>query len=307
MNKNSFPIKFVLKYSAVLLLVILGFSYLSRKLGSGQGTLLDYEEERQAQLQTAENTDTQEVEAVQTKEAENARSQEVEKARSQEADATQSQETASSLLYYNGSPSNDRITYQEDFYYEPLSDDLIHAITGKSYPVCSAEISTDDLTYVHVLHYDFAGNPAEGELICNKYIAQDLVEIFYDLYLAEYQIEKITLIDRYDGDDTASMADNNTSCFNYRNVDGSSSLSRHAYGLAIDINPLYNPYIRYDKNGGQIVSPTEGEYYADRSNTFPYKIDTDDLCYRLFIEHGFTWGGNWNSCKDYQHFQKNLP
>ena len=103
------------------------------------------------------------------------------------------------------------------------------------------------------------------------------------------------------------MTDNNTSCFNYRVVDGTKSLSRHALGLAIDINPLYNPYIRYDKKGGQTVSPVEGEAYADRTVSFPYKIDPDDLCYRLFTEHGFTWGGNWNSSKDYQHFQKALP
>ena len=224
-----------------------------------------------------------------------------------------------SLLHYNGAPSPARVTYQDEFYYEPISDELLTYITGKSFPADSDKlsgsddnsdlnvISDEDLVYLHVLHYDFAGNPAEGELICNKYIADDLSEIFYELYLAEYQIEKITLVDRYDGDDLASMTDNNTSCFNYREVDGTASLSKHAYGLAIDINPLYNPYVRYDKNGGQIVSPAEGEYYADRSNTFPYKIDADDLCCRLFLEHGFTWGGNWNSCKDYQHFQKALP
>ena len=169
------------------------------------------------------------------------------------------------------------------------------------------DISYADLRYVHIIHYDFDGNLAEGELICHNFIAEDLLEIFYDLYASEYQIEKVTLIENYNGDDTASMADNNTSCFNYRVVDGTKSLSKHALGLAIDINPLYNPYIRYDKKGGQTVSPVEGEAYADRTVSFPYKIDPDDLCYRLFAEHGFTWGGNWNSSKDYQHFQKALP
>ena len=163
------------------------------------------------------------------------------------------------------------------------------------------------MRYVHIIHYDFDGKLAEGELICHNSIAEDLVEIFYDLYASEYQIEKVTLIENYNGDDTASMADNNTSCFNYRVVDGTKSLSKHALGLAVDINPLYNPYIRYDKKGGQTVSPVEGEAYADRTVSFPYKIDPDDLCYRLFTEHGFTWGGNWNSSKDYQHFQKALP
>lgn len=199
-----------------------------------------------------------------------------------------------------------RITWEDGFYYEPLSDGLAEYITGISYPANleNPAITVDELSYVHVLYLDFDGNPAEGELICNQAIAQDLVEIFHELYRAEYQIEKIQLIDAYGGDDDLSMADNNTSCFNYRVVSGSSSLSRHAYGLAIDINPLYNPYITYNKDQTINVSPAAGEDYADRSKAFPYKIDEDDLCCRLFKEHGFTWGGNWNSCKDYQHFQK---
>ncbi len=218
-----------------------------------------------------------------------------------------------------------RITYTDSFYYEPLSDNLRRYITGVSYPMAETEIadkssdsqsddvsatSTDleisyeDLRYVHVLHYDFEGNPAEGELICNSYIAQDLVEIFYELYYNEYQIEKIKLIDEYDGNDDISMEDNNTSCFNYRTVAGSKNLSKHALGLAIDINPLYNPYITYEKDGNPNIAPASASAYADRERAFPYKIDENDLCYKLFIQHGFTWGGNWNSSKDYQHFQK---
>lgn len=197
-----------------------------------------------------------------------------------------------------------RNTYEEDFYYEPLSDDLQRYITGVSFPNGDdSTISYDDLRYVHIVYYDFDGNPAKGELICNQIIAQDLVEIFYELYQNEYQLEKVQLIDAYDGDDVASMEDNNTSCFNYRIIAGSASLSKHAYGLAIDINPLYNPYISYNNDGSLNVSPESAAAYADRSANFPYKIDENDLCYKLFKEHGFTWGGDWNSCKDYQHFQ----
>ncbi len=202
-----------------------------------------------------------------------------------------------------------RQTLADAFYYEPLSEDLRRYITGVSYPAVSEDgqepsITLDELSYVHILHYDFDGNSAEGELICNSLIAQDLVEIFHELYRNEYRLERVLLIDGYDGDDTASMEDNNTSCFNYRTVEGSSSLSRHALGLAVDINPLYNPYITYNSDGSETVSPASGASYADRSLSFPYKIDEDDLCYKLFTQHGFTWGGNWNSCKDYQHFQK---
>lgn len=201
--------------------------------------------------------------------------------------------------------SADCITYQENFYYEPLSEELRLYITGISFPVeSSVEISYDDLNYVHVMHYNFDGEVTEGELICNKAIAKDLTEIFYELYKAEYQIDKIRLIDEYSGDDNLSMEDNNTSCFNYRVVEGSEKLSKHAYGLAIDINPFYNPYVRYNDDQSLHIVPEGSEIYADRSVSFPYKIDADDLCYKLFREHGFTWGGDWNSLKDYQHFQK---
>lgn len=211
----------------------------------------------------------------------------------------------------NGSSQTDsRITFAEGFYYEPLSDELRRYITGISYPAGfpdsarQPEITVDELRYVHILHYDFEGRSAEGELICNEFIAADLTEIFYELYANEYRLEKVLLIDEYNGDDNASMADNNTSCFNYRDIEDKAELSRHAYGLAVDINPLYNPHITWQADGTAHVSPEEAAPYADRSLSFPYKIDENDLCYKLFIQHGFTWGGNWNHSKDYQHFQK---
>lgn len=205
-----------------------------------------------------------------------------------------------------GEPAmNDRVTYQNGFYYESLSDDIKKRITGISYPAddSNAQIHYDDLCYVSVLYYNFNDHEKNGQLICNKAIAQDLVEIFYELYRNNYQIEKIRLIDEYQADDSLSMMDNNTSCFNYR-PKPSGSLSNHAYGLAIDINPFFNPYVTYGKDGSIHVSPEGSEYYADREKQFAYKIDKNDLAYQLFTEHGFTWGGNWNSCKDYQHFEK---
>lgn len=216
-------------------------------------------------------------------------------------------------LLNGSSQEKQRYTYTEGFYYEPVSEALQRYMTGVSYPAAGAEgeeaaaVSFDDLLYLHILHYDFDGNPAEGELICNAGIAQDLVEIFYQLYLNEYQLESVLLIDEFNGDDTASMEANNTSCFNYRVVSGSSSLSKHAYGLAVDINPLYNPYVTYEKDGTEKISPDAATAYADRSASFSYKIDENDLCYKLFTQHGFLWGGNWNHVKDYQHFQKVTP
>ncbi len=218
-----------------------------------------------------------------------------------------------------------RVTYEQGFYYEPLSEEIKARITGISYPVAESKaaetavpainmiaddttpaVSYEDLRYLSVLHYDFNGEVQTGELICNKELAQDFIEIFYELYRNEYRIERIRLVDEYNGDDTASMADNNTSCFNYRVVDGTDSLSKHALGCAIDINPFYNPYVVYNRNntGETYISPPGSEIYEDRSQNFPYKIDENDLCYKLFKAHGFTWGGDWNSSKDYQHFQK---
>ena len=225
----------------------------------------------------------------------------------------------------NTTTSTPSVAAVDSFYYEELTDEVKARITGISYPITEEEadslaipavnmvsdpatlqISYDDLRYLRVLYYDFGGNVQEGELICNVSIAEDLKEIFYELYRNQYPIQSIRLIDDYNGDDTASMEANNTSCFNYRVVDGTTSLSKHALGCAIDINPFYNPYVVFDKtgNGQDYISPKGSEIYADRSKDFAYKIDEQDLCYRLFKEHGFTWGGNWNSCKDYQHFQK---
>lgn len=225
----------------------------------------------------------------------------------------------------NTTTSTPSVAAVDSFCYEELTDEVKARITGISYPITEEEadslavpavnlvsdpatlqISYDDLRYLKILYYDFDGNVQEGELICNAFIAEDLKEIFYELYCNQYPIESIRLIDDYNGDDTASMEANNTSCFNYRVVDGTTSLSKHALGCAIDINPFYNPYVVFDKtgNGQDYISPKGSEIYADRSKDFTYKIDEQDLCYRLFKEHGFTWGGNWNSCKDYQHFQK---
>ena len=204
--------------------------------------------------------------------------------------------------------SNDKNTDYEvqditkSFYYEPLSEDIISRITGISYTE-NPNISLDDLRYLSLLYVDFNGETRHGEMICNKSIAQDLLEIFYELYKNNYQIESVKLIDEFEGDDVKSMLANNTSCFNYRVIEGSKKLSNHAYGLAVDLNPFYNPYITY-KDGETRISPVGSEAYADRTLDFPYKIDENDLAYKLFTGHGFKWGGNWNSVKDYQHFER---
>lgn len=188
------------------------------------------------------------------------------------------------------------------FYGEEISDEVFARMDGKSYKAdCTTKRS--DLRYIRVLHMGFDGQTRVGELVANKKITQDFIDIFYELYINDYPIEKMVLVDEYGADDNLSMADNNTSCFNFRRVVGTSTLSRHALGMAIDVNPLYNPWV-YELDGEPIVDPPGGAPYVDRTVDCPYIIDHDDLCYQLLIQHGFTWGGDWATEMDYQHFSK---
>lgn len=190
----------------------------------------------------------------------------------------------------------------EGFSSEPIPDAVWQKMQGKSY-VSNPYISRKDLRYLRVLHWDYDDQPHQGELVCNRLIADKLLAIFRELYQAHYPIQRIRLADEYDANDELQMRDNNTSCFCYRNVSGSKNLSKHARGLAIDINPLYNPYIRYRKDGSQIIEPANAKPYANRSKQYRYKIEKGDLCHQLFLKHGFTWGGSWRTMKDYQHFE----
>ena len=188
---------------------------------------------------------------------------------------------------------------------DTISDAVFARMKGKSFGA-TCTIPRSDLRYLRIAHYDADGQVCQGELVCHRKIAQALLDIFTELYRQHYPIQRMRLIDDYDGDDERSMQANNTSCFNFRRVAGSSRLSAHAQGLAIDINPLYNPYIHL--NNGK-VEPANGKPYAtNRTNNrkdIPVTvINTTDLCYSLFIQHGFRWGGVWRTVKDYQHFEK---
>lgn len=197
---------------------------------------------------------------------------------------------------------------KELFYVSELTDEIKERITGISYPKDQTDmaISYEELSYVHVLYYDFHDQVKEGELICNQVISDDLLEIFEKLFDAKDQIESIRLIDEFGGDDEASMEADNTSCFNYRVVTGTKKMSNHAYGLAIDLNPFYNPYVT-TRNGQVLIQPAGSEAYCDRDQKFAHKITHEDLAYQLFTEHGFTWGGDWKKSKDYQHFEYKKP
>lgn len=185
----------------------------------------------------------------------------------------------------------------------PISDAVFGRIYGNSYKK-DCRVLRSSLRYLHLLHYTEDGRIKLGEMICHKDIADDLTDIFRKLFEAKYPIENMQLIDNYGADDIRSMEHNNTTCFNHRTVAGSKKLSNHSLGKAVDINPLYNPYVKRRQDGTYKVSPEKGRKYADRTKTFKYKIDRNDLAYRLFKQHGFRWGGDYRSLKDYQHFEK---
>ena len=182
-----------------------------------------------------------------------------------------------------------------------ISNAVFQRIYGKSYKEDCA-ISRTDLRYIRVLYRGFDGAAHTGEMIVNAAIADAVLDIFYELYQAGYPIEKMLLIDNYDANDELSMTDNNTSCFNYRVISGSNVWSNHSKGLAVDINPLYNPYVK-TVNGELQCEPAAANAYIDRSQDFNYKIDEQDICYKIFTKYGFSWGGSWEGVKDYQHFE----
>ena len=190
----------------------------------------------------------------------------------------------------------------EGFTADTITQATFERMRGWSFPD-GCTVSRQDLRYLRVLHYDADGRVHQGEMVCNKLIANDLLDIFRQLYDARYPIGRMQLIDDFEADDERSMQANNTSCFCFRAIAGSKKLSKHAQGLAVDINPLYNPCVR-QRDGHTVVQPSTARRWANRRIASPYKLEKDDLCYRLFIEHGFTWGGAWRSLKDYQHFEK---
>lgn len=188
-----------------------------------------------------------------------------------------------------------------------IDDGLLQRMRkGGSLPTTSM-VDHESLRYLKVLHYNYSGEIQTGEIVCNKLIADDLMSIFKELFRHKYQIQKIGLIDDYGANDEASMKDGNSSAFCYRKVKGVKRLSKHAMGMAIDINPINNPCVKSGTDGKvKSVQPdtVESHRHVRRSADVPHQIDKNDLCYKLFISHGFRWGGSWRSKKDYQHFEK---
>ena len=154
-----------------------------------------------------------------------------------------------------------------------------------------------DLRYLTVTHHGFAdGEVAQGELVLHSDVADGVVTVFRALFDAGYPIRSMRLVDDYGGSDDASMAADNTSAFNCRAITGGTDWSQHAYGRAIDLNPVENPYVL-----GRSVQPRAGRVFADRANG-PGVIQPGDVVVQAFAAIGWSWGGAWSSPVDYQHF-----
>ncbi len=194
--------------------------------------------------------------------------------------------------------------------WQPIPESVVSEITGTSYPSDgSAVISLDELAYLTIPYRDFDGGSQTGEMIVARDLADEVLDIFAELYEIGYPIERMRLVDKYGGSDFASIEENNTSAFNYRmSTDGGTSLSKHALGRAIDINPQINPYVNANGTGSH---ENAAEYWSRDIGTWSDEtakrayIGPGTDIYRIFVEeHGWEWGGSWESYRDYQHFQK---
>jgi hypothetical protein len=163
-------------------------------------------------------------------------------------------------------------------------------------PVPLADLRLLELTYWGL---DDATNT--GEIVVHEDVAEDVVRVFESLFTARFPIRRMRLVDEYGGDDVRSMEANNTSGFNCRRSTGDPSVwSEHAYGRAIDINPVQNPYV----SSSGAVEPDAGEAFTDRSRDARGMILPGGAVVRAFRAIGWGWGGTWERSKDYQHFSQ---
>jgi hypothetical protein len=160
-------------------------------------------------------------------------------------------------------------------------------------------VGPDQLRRLTVSHWGFDGSVQTGELVVHADLAGELAAIFRDLFQQGFPIQRMVPVEHYGGSDDASMDANNTSAFNCRPVTGGTSWSKHAYGRAIDVNPIQNPYVR-----GSTVLPPAGRAHLNRSTPAQGKILAGSAVVSAFAARGWTWGGNWSSPTDYQHFER---
>jgi hypothetical protein len=161
-------------------------------------------------------------------------------------------------------------------------------------PVGPKQLRVLSLTY-----WGFDRKAHTGELVVHKAIAKPTRRAFRDLYRYRFPVRSMRPVDEFGAKDRRSMKADNTSAFNCRTVGGTSRWSNHAYGRAIDINPVENPYVQ-----GSYVSPKAGRAYVDRSDLTRGMIGPRSRARKAFTSRGFQWGGFWSATPDYQHFDR---
>ncbi len=152
---------------------------------------------------------------------------------------------------------------------------------------------------IEVQYWGFDSQIHQGQLICNQAVAVDLQNIFKDLLAIQFPVKSVIPISEFGFDDLQSMQANNTNCFDYRLKILGNGLSKHAHGLAIDINPMQNPYIHPTK-----TEPKNNESHTSKGR-IRNKEEMGKKVIKIFKKYGWKWGGNWKSAKDYMHFEKN--
>ena len=179
---------------------------------------------------------------------------------------------------------------------ERLDANTKDAMTGVSWHR-GCPVPLRELRVLHLSIWGFDREAHRGELVVHRRRADDLVHVFRRIYRARFAIRRMRPVDRYDADDQRSMRADNTSAFNCRFVAGTTRWSQHAYGRALDLNPVENPYV-----SGDHVSPPAGRRYADRSLDRRGMVHRGDVVWRAFRRIGWGWGGSWSGAQDYQHF-----
>ncbi len=161
-------------------------------------------------------------------------------------------------------------------------------------------VAIADLRLLELEHWGYNGLVEHGRLVVHERAARGIRGVFRRLFEIRFPIRQMRLIDAFDGNDRRSLKANNTSAFNCRFVAGTTRWSQHAFGLAIDVNPVQNPFV-----AGSRVSPPSGAEYLDRSRKAKGMIHAGDRVVRAFGAVGWEWGGFWAYPKDYQHFSAN--
>lgn len=187
----------------------------------------------------------------------------------------------------------------------PIPDTIWSAMQGKSFHASVKGCARrEDLRLLTLPYRDFSGTAKLGRLIVHRRVAADVRDVFVQVFKDKsFAIARMDLVDAFNGDDDASMAANNTSAYNCRKAAGSKRLSSHAQGIAIDVNPLINPFVwkkgTSPSGGAAWDTPTERKAAAGQQ---PGLITADSAITRAFKAKGWGWGGDWKSSRDYQHF-----